>query len=127
MSLITLFDHLFNFDASSSKRVQNAIEVYAFVWFGLQAVFWLSLGAMDIIEGAAHVLSQSVDPLLGIAPPSSWGFINYMPILQGFSLVEYFPPLLRLIVLVFIYGSLIGIPFTILAFILGEIILIQSR
>ncbi len=127
MSLITLFDHLFNFDASSSKGVRNVIEAYSLMWFIVQAIFWGSIGIIDIFKGASHVVQETVNPFIGMTIPSSWGFINYMPFLRDFTLFEYFPPLLRLIILVYIYGSLISISLTILAFILNEIASQRSR
>ena len=127
MSLITLFDHIFNLDASSSKGVQNVIEAYWLVWFIVQAIFWGFIGLIDIIQGALHVVQETVNPFIGMTIPSSWGFVNYMPFLQGFTLFEYFPPLLRLIILIYIYGSLISIPLTILAFVLDEMASQRSR
>ena len=117
MKIFSIFGNL-NIKISNRfwNKVEDVIGLYFFVWFLLQMFFWIIIGGFDGVFLAIYWGTLLIDQFTGVNPPSSAGIINLIPLLNGFSLFEYFPYWLRIVLLIFITIGLISIPVSLLAF-----------
>ncbi|MCL6090336.1 MAG: hypothetical protein M1393_04775 [Candidatus Thermoplasmatota archaeon] len=99
-----------------SKKVADAIGIYFLTWLILQILFWVILGIFDFFQEINFAGTVSWDQYSGSIPPSSAGILNLTPLLNGFTLFNYFPYWLRIIILIFVTIGIINIPISILAF-----------
>lgn len=99
-----------------SKKVADAVGLYFLTWLILQVLFWGILAIFDFIQEIIFTGTVSWDQQIGSIPPSSASTINLSPLLNGFTMFNYFPYWLRIIILIFIAVGVINIPISILAF-----------
>ena len=84
-----------------SKRVIDAIGIYFLTWLILEIIFWVSLGVIDFFQAAFYWGTYEFNLSLGLPLPTTIGIINLFPLLNGFTLFNYLPYWLRLIMLIF--------------------------
>jgi hypothetical protein len=102
-----------------SKRVIDAIGIYFLTWLILEIIFWVSLGVIDFFQAAFYWGTYEFNLSLGLPLPTTIGIINLFPLLNGFTLFNYLPYWLRLIMLIFLTIGVINIPISIFAFFLS--------
>lgn len=99
MSFFSIFDNLnIRVSRSFKDNIANAIGTFSFVWIVIQVFIWFIIGAsvfFDILGGTSV-------------------FASFKFFINGFTLFEYFPDWFRIILLVYIFGAVISIPFTVL-------------
>lgn len=98
------------------KKVTDAVAIYSIVWLIIQIIFWIVIGFFDLIQGIFFMGTSAYDTSIGTIPPNSMGTINLKPLISGFTLFQYLPYWLRIILLIFIAIAVISIPFAVLAF-----------
>lgn len=99
------------------KKVSDLVGVYVVIWLTIEIIFWIFLGILDSLVWIIYSAVSSFGPAFGITPPSSAGFINLKPFINGFTLFMYFPNWLRIILMSYISVAVISIPITILVYI----------
>ena len=118
MKFFSIFGSL-NIKISDSflKKVADMIGLYFFIWLIIEIIFWLFLGALDLLVWMMYEVNFFIDLVFGTTPPSFTGFINLKPFMNGFTLFMYFPNWLRIILMTYISVAVISIPITIFAYI----------
>lgn len=118
MKLFSLFGEL-NIKLTDRflKKVTDFVGAYVLIWLIIEICFWFILGVVDLFGWIMYLVSPYFDPALGITPPTSAGFINLIPFINGFTLFMYFPNWLRIILMAYISIAVISIPLTIFVYI----------
>ncbi|MCL5873746.1 MAG: hypothetical protein M1161_00160 [Candidatus Thermoplasmatota archaeon] len=85
------------------------------IWLMITGMFWLFVVCLELMIAIFYGIQIAVDPLLGLIPPASAGFINLTFFYQGFSLFSFLPTWLRVLLFSYIAFAVISVLPTVLA------------